>query len=118
MDYDGGTTAVIAYVRRKVTPTMLWSAIGTLVAALVVAITWIVNTQSDVRQLKEGAADSRKQMADMQARLEVLNEIRKDLAVMGGKVDTIAEDVKRQREWRERIEDAAEAPPHARRRLK
>jgi methionine synthase II (cobalamin-independent) len=110
------TTAVIAYVRRRVTPSVLWSAIGALVTALVVAVTWLVTMQSDVRQLKDTVAESKKSVFDMQQKLDLLQDIKTQLAVMGGKVDTIADEVERQREWRDRIEGIAESPPHARRR--
>lgn len=110
------TTAVIAYVRRKVTPTMLWSASGILLGALVACITGIVTMQADMRQVKEHDVESKKEMADMRGKLDLLQEIRTQLAVMNGKVDGIADEVDRQREWRERIEGIAESPPHARKR--
>lgn len=112
----GSTTQMVAYVRKHLTPTVLWSAIGALVAALMVAITWIVNMQSDVHQLKEMDGRREKAVTDMQQKLDLLQEIRTQLAVMNGKVDGIADEVDRQREWRERIEGIAESPPHARRR--
>lgn len=112
----GSTTAVIAYVRRRVTPTVLWSAIGALVTALVVSITWLVTMQSDVRQLKEGVSESKKSVADIRQQLDLLHKIDTQLAVMGGQINSIADEVDRQREWRDRIEGIAESPPHARRR--
>ncbi len=112
----GSTTAVIAYVRRRVTPTVLWSAIGALVTALMVSITWLVTMQSDVRQLKDTVAESKRSVLDMQQKLDLLQDIKTQLAVMSGKVDTIADEVDRQRERWERIEGIAENPPHARKR--
>lgn len=111
----GSTTAVVAYVRKRLTPTVLWSAIGALVTALVVSITWLVTTQSDIHQLKDTVAESKKSVADMQQKFDLLQDIKTQLAVMNSKMDGIATEVDRQREWRERIEDVAEAPPHARR---
>lgn len=110
------TTAVVTYVRKHVTPTMLWSAIGALVTTLVVCITWIVNYQSDMRQFKEALAEDKKAYADMQQRLDTLQDIKTQLAVMSSQIANIADEEDRQREWREHIEGVAEAPPHARRR--
>lgn len=112
----GSTTAVIVWVRRRLTPRVLWSAIATLLTALVVAITWLVTTQSDIHHLKETVAESKKSVADMQQKLDLLQEIKMQIAVMGGKVDNIATEVDRQRQWRERIENEAEIPPQARKR--
>lgn len=114
-DY-GSTTAVIAYVRKRLTPTVLWSAIGGLVTALAISVSWLVTTQSDIHQLKETVAESKHAVTDMQQKLDLLQDIKTQLAVMNGKVDSIADEVDRQREWRERIEGIAEAPPHAARR--
>ena len=110
------TTAVVTYVRRHVTPTMLWSAIGALVTTLVVCITWLVNTQSDIRQLKDTVAESRRSVADMQQKLELLQDIKTQLAVMNGKIDNIGDEVDRHQARWDRIEGIAEAPPHGRRR--
>jgi len=105
----GSTTAVIAYVRQHVTPTVLWSAIGALVTALVVSITWLVTMQSDVRQLKIAVAESKETG-------EMLHKIDTRLAVMGSKVDTIADEVDRQRARWERVQNVAEELPLARKR--
>lgn len=110
------TTAVIAFVRKRFTPAILWSAIGALATALVVCITWIVTTQSDIRQLKDSAAESRKSVADIRQQLEPLHQIDTALAVVNSKLDNIAAEQDRQREWRDRLSDIAESPPHARRR--
>jgi peptidoglycan hydrolase CwlO-like protein len=112
----GNTTAVIAYVRKRLTPTVAWSAIGALVTALVVSTTWIKTTQSDIRHLEDAVAESKKSVADIRQQLDILNKIDTQIAVMNGKVDNIADEVDRQREWRERIEGIAESPPHARKR--
>lgn len=113
----GGTTAVIAYVRSRVTPKILWSIIAGLVGVLVVAITWIVNTQSDVHQLNKTVTQLEEQRktaaADRDQDRELLHKIDTAVQVMGGKVDDIATEVNRQREWRERITEVAESPPHA-----
>jgi septal ring factor EnvC (AmiA/AmiB activator) len=112
----GGTTAVVVWARKRLTPTVLWSAIGALVTALMVCITWIVTTQSDIHQLKEAQAESKKSVADLRQQLDLLNKIDTQIAVMTSKIDNIAEEVNRQREWRDRIEGIAETPPHPRRR--
>jgi hypothetical protein len=118
----GSTTAVIAYVRRRVTPTVLWSAIGTLVTVLVVAITWIVNMQSDMRRFKEtvpALEQDRKEAAAQRDRdRDMLNKIDKAVGEMGVKLDNIADEVDRQREEWDHVHGIAESPPHARRRSK
>jgi hypothetical protein len=117
-DFDGGTTAVVVWVKRRVTPKVLWSAIGVLVAALMASITWIVTTQSDIHQLKESVAESKRSVADMRQQLDLLHQIDTRLAVMNSKMDDIADEVDRQRgEW-DHVHGIAESPPHARRRSK
>lgn len=101
-----------AVLRQRLTPAALWSTI----TALAIAITWLVNAHADIHQLKESSAESQKSVADLRQQLDILHKIDTQLAVMNSKVDGIATEVDRQREWRERIEDAAEHPPHARRR--
>jgi len=109
----GSTTAVIAYVRRRITPAVLWSAIGTLITALGVAITWLINTQGDIHRLKESVIEAR---AEHQQDSEVLHKIDTHLAVIDSKMDNIAEEMDSVNRWRDRIEDVADSPPHARRR--
>lgn len=101
-----------AVLRKQLTPAALWSAI----TALAIAISWLVNAQHDIVRLKESVVDFQKERDDFQKEREVLHEIDTRLAVMSGKVDNIATEVDRQREWRDRIEGIAEAPPHARKR--
>jgi hypothetical protein len=113
------TTAVLArrapglawlptFLRQRLTPAALWSAIAALVTALAISITWLVNTQSNIHQLKES-------VADLQRERDLLHRIDTQIAVMASKVDGIATEVERQRAWRDKIEGVAEAPPHARR---
>lgn len=98
-------------LRQRLTPAVLWSAI----TALAISITWLVNAQADIHQLKESSAESQKSVSDLRQQLDLLHKIDTQIAVMNNKVDTIAAEVDRQREWREKIESVAEAPPHARR---
>lgn len=104
----GATTAVIAYVRKRITPGAIWGAI----TALAVAIAYVVNAQHDLHRHQESITDLQQ---ERQQDRDLLQKIDTQIAVMGSKVDNIANEVDRQREWRERIEDVAEAPPHARR---
>lgn len=115
-DFMSTTQVFIKVLSKKITPAALWSVIGALVTALVVAITWLVTMQSDVHQLKESAAESKKSVADIRQQLEPLHQIDTALAVMNNKLDSIATEQDRQRAWRERIEDVADSPPHARHR--
>ena len=78
----GGTTAVIAYVRKRITPKVLWSAIGALVTCLLGAVTWISTTQSDMRtaqhdiqRANETAAEAKKAVAEMQAKFDILQDV-------------------------------------------
>lgn len=96
---------------------MLWSAIGILCAALVASITWVVTTRSDIHGLEKTVTQLEEQRktaaADRDQDRELLHKIDTAVAVMGNKVDDIATEVNRQREWRERITEVAESPPHA-----
>lgn len=111
----GSTTAVVTWVRKRVSPSAVWGAI----TALAIAIGYVVNAQHDISHLKETVikleAERNVAAGEREQDRQVLNKIDTQLAVMGGKVDTIADEVARQREWRDRIEGIAEAPPHARR---
>jgi hypothetical protein len=109
----GGTTAVIAFVRKRVTPAALWGAIVGTGGMLVFAVTAWVGTQKNIAHLQELSAQ---QQAHEQKTDELLQQLVTGQAVMNGSVEMIKTEVDRQREWREKIEDEAEAPPHARRR--
>lgn len=113
-DFGAITTTLVKWARWGVhlTPAALWSAI----VALAVAIGYVVNAQHDISQLKETVAESKRSVTDMQQKFELLQDIKTQLAVMNGKVTTIADEVDRQREWREHVENVAESPPHLRRR--
>lgn len=100
-------------LRQRLTPAALWSVI----TALAISVTWLVNAQADIHQLKESSAESQKSVAELRQQLDILHRIDTQLAVMNSKVDGIATEVDRQREWRERIESVAEElPARARRR--
>jgi hypothetical protein len=93
-------------LRQRLTP----AALGSAITALVIAIAYVVSAQHDIHNLQKDVAETQKQ-------LDLLRKIDTALAVMNSKVDGIAAEVDRQREWRERIESVAEElPPHARRR--
>ena len=93
--------------RNYLTPSALWAAIG----ALAFGIGYVVNAQHDLHRHQESITDLQ---ADRNQDRELLQKIDTQLAVMNSKIGDIATEVDRQREWRERIEDVAEAPPHAR----
>ncbi len=107
----GSTTAVIAFVRRRITPTAVWSA----VVALTVAIAYVVNAQHDIHNAQADVRRLEESVMNLERERELLHKIDTAMAAMGTKVDDIATEVAHQREWRERIEDAAETPPHAKR---
>lgn len=123
----GSTTAVRVHspgvawlprvIREKLTPAIAWSVFAALVGALVIAITWLVTTQSDIHQLKEAVLESKKSVAELRQELELLHKIDTRLAVMDSKMDGIATEVDRERARWDRVESvAAETPPHARKR--
>lgn len=95
--------------RKYLTPSALWIAIGIL-ASGIIFVGKRVYTVDQHQESITGLQQERQQDR------ELLQKIDTQIAVMGSKVDNIANEVDRQREWRERIEDVAEAPPHARRR--
>lgn len=122
MDDDTSTTGTLKRIapgfawlpramRDRLTPAALRSAI----TALAFAIAWVVNAQHDVHRLQESVAALEKDREQNAARTEVLHSIDTRLEVLANRVGDMATEVDRIREWRERIEDVAEAPPHARR---
>lgn len=118
----GSTTAVRRYapglawlpriVRDKLTPAALWSAI----AALAIAIGYVLNAQHEIHRANEDIERLNDSVTELQKERELLHKIDTQLAVMANQISSIASEVDRQREWRERIEDVAQSPPHARRR--
>ena len=97
--------------RKYLTPATLWGA----AVALSVAIWYVVAAQHDLRTAQADIQRQDKSIDALQRQADLLNEIKTQIAVVNSKVDNIASEVDRQREWRERIEDVAESPPHARR---
>lgn len=97
--------------RKYLTPATLWSA----VVALAIAIWYVVAAQHDLHTAQADIKRHDESIATLQRQSDILNEIKTQIAVMGAKVDTIADEVDRQREWRDRIEGIAESPPHAHR---
>jgi hypothetical protein len=99
-------------IRQRLTP----AALGSAVTALAIAIAYVVNAQHDIHNAQNDVHRLQESVASLEQERDVLHKIDTQLAVMNSKVDTIADEVDRQREWREGIEREAEAPPHARRR--
>ena len=95
--------------RDYLTPSALWTAI----AALAVAIAYVVNAQHDLHRHQDSIADLQQERTQDR---ELLQKIDMQLAVMNSRLGDIALEVDHQREWRERVEEVAEAPPHARKR--
>lgn len=115
----GSTTAVIAYVRSHITLKGLWSAIGTLVTALIVTVTWLVTMHINVAHLQESGDQRQVHDAKTDA---LLQQLVIGQTAMNGKIDVTNGEVKAINgkvdglvDWRADIERAAEAPPHARR---
>jgi cell division protein ZapA (FtsZ GTPase activity inhibitor) len=115
-DFGNTTAVIVRAVRKRLTPATVWGAIGTLT----IAIGYVLNAQHDISRLKETVAkleQERKESTEGRDQdRELLHKIDTQLAVMGSKVDDIAAEVDRQREWRDRLSEIAESPPKARRR--
>lgn len=104
----------LAWIPKVVRDNLSPKALGGAIAALVVAIGYVLTAQHNIGAAKDAAEEAKRSVTDLQQKLSVLNEIDKKLAVMSNKVDTIAADVDRLRGWQERVEEVAERPPHAR----
>lgn len=118
----GSTTQVIAWVRRRVTLRGLWGTIVALVLTLLGTITWLVNTHRNIDDLQQSSTQRQAHDTKVDALLQLLVN---GQTAMNGKIDltngTVAAVDKKVDglvNWREDIERAAEAPPHARRRGK
>lgn len=94
-----------SFLRQRLTPAALWSA----VIALVVAVAWVLNALNNIRLLQES-------VKSLEQERDLLHKIDNSLAAMSSKVDGIAAEVDHQRQWRESIEREAESPPHPRKR--
>jgi hypothetical protein len=122
--HDFGATTAVNLVwekaKSKITPKVLWSAIGVLVGILGAAITGWVTTQSDIRGLEKTVARLESERAEAVAQRErdreLLNKIDKAVGEVGVKLDNIADEVDRQREEWDHVHGIAESPPHAARR--
>jgi outer membrane murein-binding lipoprotein Lpp len=101
-------------LRQRLTPAALWTAV-TLLAA---AIAYVLSARHEIHDAQTAVLRLQASVSHLEEERDVLHKIDTQLAVMNSKVDDIATEVDRQREWRERIEDAAELPPHAVRRRK
>jgi hypothetical protein len=98
-------------MRKKFSPAGLWSA----VSVLAVGTAYVVSAQHDIHRHQESIAALQANRLQDQA---LLQKIDTNLAVLNTKIGDMAAEVDRQREWRERIEDVAEAPPHAGKRIR
>jgi uncharacterized coiled-coil protein SlyX len=98
--------------RERLTPGALWGGI----IAIAVAVAYVVHAQVAINGLQDSVVESKKSVAGLQTQLDLLHKIDTQLQVMSNKVDAIATEVERQREWRDRIESVAELPPHPRKR--
>ena len=96
-------------LRKYLTPAALVSALVSVAGASVYAVSArhdVSDAQRDIHQLRDTVSELQKQR-------DVLHDIQMQLGKMGVEVDTIADEVDRQRAWREHIEGIAESPPHA-----
>lgn len=103
-------------VRDKLTPALVGSAITFLFGGLA----YVFNSpQKDVHRMQEAIVQ---QQAHEQAHDEktdmTLQQLVTGQAVMNAAMSDFRDEQDRQREWRDRLADIAETPPHARRRPK
>jgi hypothetical protein len=123
-DDFGSTTSVLArrapglvwlprVFRERLTPAALWGAIVGTVGMLVFAVTAWVGTQKNIAHLQELSAQ---QQAHEQKTDELLQQLVTGQAVMNNTMGEFKAEQDRQRAWRDKIEDVADSPPHARRR--
>lgn len=117
----GSTTAVnqyapgLAWIPRVVRDKLSPAALGSAITALAIAIGYVVNAQHDIRNAQRDIRQLHDTVGDLQRQSDTLHKIETQLAVTASKIDDIADEVDRQRQWRDKIEGIAEAPPHARR---
>jgi hypothetical protein len=126
--YDGATTAVyekvgLGWLPRMVRGRLTPAAFGSAVTALCIAIWYVVSAQHDLRTAQRDIRQLHDTVSNLQKQSDMLHDITTQLAVIGARVDDIAnevdrqrDEVARQREWRGKIEDAADTPPHAKKR--
>lgn len=102
------------FLREHLTPRAAWTAalaFWTLIVALSSAgLTVYLHSAGDGKDITQ-LQESVKKLEDQGSALQ---GIATQLAVLNSKVDNISSEVEHQREWRDRIEQQAEAPPHAR----
>lgn len=110
----GSTTAVFAYVRKRITPKVLWSAIVALVTTLIAVITYVNNAQATLRDMHDQNLRNERRIEALESQKDILNDIKTQVAVMSTKVDTIAAEQERQQKWRDHLAEIAEAPPRRR----
>lgn len=104
------TDVIQRVVRKRLTPRALWLAIVTLASAIGYVgkqVYKIDHHQESITYLQQGQGED----------LEQLQKMNTLLAVVSSQVGDLAAEMNRQREWREKIEDQAERPPHPRHRL-
>lgn len=121
----GSTTAVYEkvglgwlprFLRNRLNP----ATIGSAIAALSIAIWYVVNDRHEVLHLKETVAkleqEHNKSATEREQDRELLHKIDTAVDVLKSEIDDNRSEVDRQRERWERIEGIAENPPHARKR--
>jgi hypothetical protein len=88
-------------LRGRLTPTTLWIAIGALTSGII----YVGKAQVKLDRHQESITDLQQERAQDR---EILYKIDTRIAVMNEKIDDIATEVGRQREWRDKIEGVAE----------
>jgi hypothetical protein len=95
-------------LRENLTPAALSSAVISLVGATL----WVANARHELHSAQHDVQNLERSIQSLAAGVQQLHT---EVAVMNTKIDGIASEQERQREWREHLEELAELPPHARR---
>ncbi len=104
-DY-GSTTAVFVWVRKRVTPAMVWTIITTVIGAGILVERLrgdVAQSKQSVTEVKASLADGEKTIAQLQTQLDAANT---RLAVIESRLATQTAETEKLRAWREDVASA------------
>lgn len=106
-----GWRAYLAMSLRRVTLPALWSVSLVIIGAVITGSSRVIHDESNINDLSN-------RVQKLESQQELLQKIDHDLTRLDEKVNGIKGDLDQQIEWRNRVEDVAEIPPHARRKVR
>lgn len=110
-DDDGAITTVLEKVRLglkgKLKSGSLWAAVATLASGIL----YVAKEQIKIDQHQESITSLQQERRQDH---ELLQKMSTQLEVVISQMSNLTAESNRQRDWRERIEDVAELPPHPR----